>query len=1065
MSNELQQKIAENNELRSGTGSGTLSRTENSAEVLENKIRELTLTNEQQRREIDDLMSQNDTLSMSFNQRLQDVEGMEDLIGDLEEEIEQLKSKGGGEGAGLRAELSFAKENERSLIQDKAYAQAQTKEAMDALSALEKEFTRSKDKVNELTKELALTKSERDISKINESESLSRMRNENASLMSEAVRTTQLLGTLQEDIVFHKESLTKVQITASELRRAGEQKDQTITKLNDKIAFLQTAIDTINDEKISLTDESVKHVDLLRKIESDYYKKKEELEETRKKFTKQTEELNKVRDERDRYATSANPELLSSLEGSIEENKKDNERLKKRISEMQKSISDEEKVSAALREELRISREETELIRSQCTEVNQRSTELFDELGKLRIQYGKKKEECVNLAKENAALKQGGASNNGGSSDEISKLIDERENLLDTINALEASVEEQDANLSDAAKDVDFLEKKVLKLEHQIEKLTQYRAQNKEINSQLQQLRHENNELVKQVAHFQRTKDLKNTPPPFGNRGMVQSMGVSNRSLMSDFPGAQSVISISPPLQRLGSTDSASGLPSAGLAVTSKKLRITQEKLSEERKERRAAVELLKLVLVELDQTKARGAEPSTDKNALTRLWIEMNGRKTGSHDIGYHDSEAAIGITVSEDDDSAVGLRAKMGKKSGDVEAIEESEVASFAKATEGMEHMLLGWQILKHYPHKPNKSPANGIIYADAFSTTLNIRTDGSESFMGADKERRRRIHFNDVTTIAKGVKEASALQNLVSTIEKQFVTIISQTGNEKAVSVLECKSEVDRNALYNTVVCLVAQTNRLFNPEALQIIQINSASFRRKNASIMGASGSLGMRSLQQENDANGGARNAKKVAHSNKLNHSTMKTLQAMGHFDASGGVEKVLEDEEHDNTRFEDGISDAGKKLEKRSAMSEEADDTFAVDKPTPSFNSSGRGSMSREASVSQNINYGDIYRGASKDLDISSGTTATPTTPTARPSLFAGSSTYNLTSNPLAMAAKDDDDDDGELGPSERPSMSNRNSLTGADKPAARRTSVTMAGLGKTQQPINIKGRRKSVVK
>ena len=227
---------------------------------------------------------------------------------------------------------------------------------------------------------------------------------------------------------------------------------------------------------------------------------------------------------------------------------------------------------------------------------------------------------------------------------------------------------------------------------------------------------------------------------------------------------------------------------------------------------------------------------------------------------------------------------------------------------------------------------------------------------------------------------------------------------------------------------------------------------------------------MRSLQSESENGGIARNAKKVAHSNKLNRSTMKTLQAMSHFDASGGVDKVLEgDEDEEDNKDSEGksqphASDDGRKSERKSAHdpSEEGEDTFSL-KPGPTFSSTGRGSMSREPSVSQNINYGDIYRGTSKDLDIS-GSSDQPLTPTARPSLLAGSSTYNLTSNPLAMANMDGD---GEVRQSENRSNLTSRASFGADKdkPAARRTSVTMTGLGKTQQPINLKGRRKSVVK
>lgn len=293
------------------------------------------------------------------------------------------------------------------------------------------------------------------------------------------------------------------------------------------------------------------------------------------------------------------------------------------------------------------------------------------------------------------------------------------------------------------------------------------------------------------------------------------------------------------------------------------------------------------------------------------------------------------------------------------------------------------------------------------------------------------------------------------------------MSQSGNDKCVSVLECISVADRDALYNTIVCLIAQTNKAFNHEALQIIQISSAAFRRKKASTMANAG--GMASTQQDANNIGMSKNPKKVAHSNKLNHSTMKTLAAMGHFDTGANVDRLLDgDTGDDDVRDSDGrslphVSDDGKKSERKSVKDDGSDiddgDCFA-DKPMPAFNNSGRGSLSREASVSQNIDYGQIYRGTSKDLDISSGTNSLDA-PT-RPSLTAGSSTYNLTSNPLSLASYSADTEDS----GNRVNMLSKTSLTGTEnKPATRRTSVTMAGIGKTQQPINIKGRRKSVVK
>jgi chromosome segregation ATPase len=775
MSADLQQTLAENNELKRQVGAGSAAAAApvpdsdgKTRESLEGRVRELTALTEQQLRDIEEVVSQNDTLSASFNVRLQEVEDMEDLVGSMEAEIEALRSHArssagsggdGGEVSALRAELVYAQEKEASLVKDKEYAVAQNAESVESLGALEKVYSVIKERATQLTKELAGIQVERDASKASETETLCKMRQENAGLMSEAVRTTQLLSTLQEDIVLHRENLTSAQYQTSEMRRAVEEKNLIVEKLNDKVAFLQAAIETVNDEKIGLTDESVKHLDLLHKMESDYYKKKEELEDVKKKLSKQVEESKQLKEDRDRFAASSNPDLLASLEANTADGKKDNERMKKRISEMQAAMAAEEKVSAGLREELRLGLEDLDAARAQSEDVSQRSTELFEELGKLRIQYGKKKESVVALTKENAALKHSGASISAGA-DEISKLIDEREDLLDTIAVLQASVEEQNEHLSDAAKDVDFLEKKVLKVGHQLDKMTVYRAQNKELSSQLQQLRHENNELVKQAAHFQRTKDLKFNGGPGGavfglaSKGMVQvsASANSNRSLMNEF--AASSMSIPPPL-RIGSHDSVpTSLPTTGLSATNKKLKITQDKLHDERKERKAAIELLKLVLTELDQSRAQGEEASNkpDKVVLTRQWMQMNGRQAGNQDFGYHDGEATMGLAVSEDDDSSVGLRAKLSKRSGDLEALEETEVSSFVQATEGLEHLLLGWHVLKHHPQKPSKAASQSVAVADMASLSLSVRSEGGDSFLGADKDRIRRVQFNDVTTVHK-------------------------------------------------------------------------------------------------------------------------------------------------------------------------------------------------------------------------------------------------------------------------------------------------------------------------
>jgi hypothetical protein len=585
---------------------------------------------------------------------------------------------------------------------------------MSTIEDLQAELASSLDREAVLTQELAAIKAERAGTKAVEEESLSKikqeMRHENAGLMSEAVRTTQLLSTLQEDIVLHRENLTTAQMKALELYRVGEEKDQINARLTDKVDFLQTAIETLNDEKISLVDESVAHVDALHKMEGEYFKKKEELEDVKKRLSKQVEEDVRLKEEVERLAASSDLELLASLEATIAADKKENERMKQKMSELKKTMKNDELLAAALREDLRLKATELEAVKAEGEEAGGGMAELSKDLSKLKIQYIQKKDAVIALTKENAALKHGGAIDSGAG-DEISKLIDEREELLDLIAALEASVEEQNAHLSDAANDVDFLEKKVQQTEHQIEKMTQYRTQNKEMNAELIHLRNENNELVKQTAHLQRTKDIKNNtfggPPVFGKANRVPTNQSLGSSEFAD-PMGPSVSGISPgspfSSRTMGSVPCLSPKrESGGLSSgsTNKKLKVTQDKLMEERLERKAAIELLKLVLTELDQNSARGEDPAESKPSaglLTAQWMQMNGRNAGSHDIGYHDGDSSVGLSVmEEDDDGSVDLRARLSKGSGDVEALGATEAAAFVLATEGLEHLMLGWHTLK--------------------------------------------------------------------------------------------------------------------------------------------------------------------------------------------------------------------------------------------------------------------------------------------------------------------------------------------------------------------------------
>jgi hypothetical protein len=269
-----------------------------------------------------------------------------------------------------------------------------------------------------------------------------------------------------------------------------------------------------------------------------------------------------------------------------------------------------------------------------------------------------------------------------------------------------------------------------------------------------------------------------------------------------------------------------------------------------------------------------------------------------------------------------------------------------------------------------------------------------------------------------------------------------------------VLECVSEAERNSLYSAIVCLIAQTNKLFNPEALQIIQVSSASYRRRKAAALGGPGAT--RSPQQDAEILGTSKATKKMTHTNKLNHSTMKTLEAMGHFSTdAGNMDQLLGGEEggemgsRERTHTE---SDDGRKSDRKSDLCSE--DSFSA-KPLPTF-PNGRTSLKKDASVSQDMDYGKIYRGSSKEeIDIAASSNSPAEAAGARPSiLMMGSSTYSLTANPLAQPPT------GEEG------MTRETSTNSTKAPTpSRRTSLTMAGIGKTQTPINIKSRRKSVIK
>jgi hypothetical protein len=290
------------------------------------------------------------------------------------------------------------------------------------------------------------------------------------------------------------------------------------------------------------------------------------------------------------------------------------------------------------------------------------------------------------------------------------------------------------------------------------------------------------------------------------------------------------------------------------------------------------------------------------------------------------------------------------------------------------------------------------------------------------------------------------------------------------------LEFRTEDERNGFYNSLICLLGRCNDKFSAEALSMVKIQSDQAKRKRNLVTNSNGEK----TEKEKDNNN--LKSKKPVQPNKLNHSTLNTLETMGAFSKGTNLEKLIEEENDDHagseersqsqlnlndkesgTGFdEDGRESIAKKSVRGGSVVDEQSSEFGEGRETFSHRVSStftsgppKQGLKREQSA-QIVDFGDIYHSrsmGSREIDE----TLSPSRPESRKSNF------DLQSNPLTAQRNSITGGDEDSAPPRRSSITSRTSLTGGDG-RVRRTSVTMAGLA-NQQPINTKGRRKSVVK
>jgi hypothetical protein len=245
-------------------------------------------------------------------------------------------------------------------------------------------------------------------------------------------------------------------------------------------------------------------------------------------------------------------------------------------------------------------------------------------------------------------------------------------------------------------------------------------------------------------------------------------------------------------------------------------------RLVHEIKERKIVNDLLKLVLAENKQLRSLKLTNSLyntkDLKCFTRRWLDANvADKIGHQDLSFHHDDGFGGSEDAGLSDEAI-LQAGIVKRGPDYGYLDEYESKAMQEATEHIEHLVLGWRLLKHDRH--SLVPKGCTLIADLSTKSLVYAPEKKNVFSVSEalKERKRRIGFSDINQIIKGVRSSNVSHKNKSYAPRILSIVFDE---EQRALILELKSEDERDILYNTLISIVGRTNAKFEVEANKIL----------------------------------------------------------------------------------------------------------------------------------------------------------------------------------------------------------------------------------------------------
>jgi chromosome segregation ATPase len=452
------------------------------------------------------------------------------------------------EKAALMLEMGSLKHTSDSLIKDSEASSLKLIETKSLLSALEVEYNAKRDKCNDLAREIAQLKAEKQASLVADGEITRRLREEIDGLLAARVTDAVNVELLQSQLAASQQkasdaasrvealeaecSSAREQLRSSEQRAAAEEQARSarLEALEGErracelqVKDLQSALSAEQHQTEALravsAEASVELADaraLLAERDNQLGARSEELAAAKRELhaiyeersTKEISRLSEIETLR-----SSLSETSTRLAAAEEELKTATHELAERralTSDLQIRCDALSQDVAALRNDVLLANDKVAELTRDNDDLAEKAAEVVNAMEKLEEEFEVKKDKCTELMKENAVLKQRKSHPRGSEEnpeededlekDQISELIDEIEDLSEVVAEQKRYIEEQNSFLETAAKDADSADRYISTLERKIESLNKYKARCKEMSQELQRTVAEKNSLIKQFT-------------------------------------------------------------------------------------------------------------------------------------------------------------------------------------------------------------------------------------------------------------------------------------------------------------------------------------------------------------------------------------------------------------------------------------------------------------------------------------------------------------------------------------------------------------------------------------